>query len=214
MKIMGYLDAAKAILAMRQHRYGREQLREFLQTAQAFKHPASQQLSFGEFGWEFPYKGRRVFYDGDVFYLLETFAKEQYLGMDFRGRHVIDIGCAYGDTALWFMLNGAESVECYDVDAFKIRKARSNMEINGIKGVSFSYERLSVIPKISGAFVKMDIEGAEHELLKNSDLSGYAGFAVEVHGELGNVPRLLESAGYSTDIRQEKTTWIVMAKGG
>jgi len=83
-----------------------------------------------------------------------------------QGRTVLDIGAGCGETAYFFLRNGADKVICVEKEEKPLRLLRRNVEMNGwnaeVHGEPFS---LSMLNDYKFDFMKMDIEGGERALL-------------------------------------------------
>ncbi|MFP3320640.1 MAG: FkbM family methyltransferase [Acidilobus sp.] len=73
-----------------------------------------------------------------VFSVVETFVRGDYevpeVLSGLRGRDVIDVGASVGDTALYFVLNGARRVIALEPLPNVARCAEENLKLNGITG--------------------------------------------------------------------------------
>jgi FkbM family methyltransferase len=87
---------------------------------------------------EFSYKNKKLKFIFDKWgfdTILEIFATDPY--KDFmkivnpRGKSVVDVGAAFGDTAIYFMLNGAERVYAFEAFPGFSRLAEQNIHNNG-----------------------------------------------------------------------------------
>lgn len=65
--------------------------------------------------------------------LYENFKMEQYRDLDVRGKIVVDIGAAIGDTAIYFALNGAKHVYAFEPYPYTYKKALENIKLNGLE---------------------------------------------------------------------------------
>lgn len=73
------------------------------------------------------------------------------LGMDLKGKHVLDCGCGTGILGIVAAKCGAEEVVGYDIDDWSVRNARHNAEINGVSLEVFEGDK-GVLSHISGVF--------------------------------------------------------------
>lgn len=87
---------------------------------------------------EFYTKGRKITYFfnpkelDSIANLNITFTERQYDTLNVKDRVVADVGAAYGDTALFFALNGAKKVYAYEPVPWVAEILRKNVEANGL----------------------------------------------------------------------------------
>ena len=98
-----------------------------------------------------------------------------------KGLQVLDVGAGEGETAKFFIEQGASLVVCVEKDLEKVKRLRINAEHFGwpvriIPG-PFYYTQVYLY---GGDFVKVDVEGAESELLELPKIDFR--LAVEIHG--------------------------------
>jgi hypothetical protein len=107
----------------------------------------------------------------------ELYETRVYGQPDLKGRIVIDIGAAIGDTALYFCGLGAERAYAFDPDKASAELARENVSLNGLEGRIIVCEQAatsdtiddiikSTTPDDRRFFLKVDCEGCEYELLR------------------------------------------------
>jgi FkbM family methyltransferase len=132
--------------------------------------------------YSFDYKGRRVTLQGKPapFSLIEIFVEEEYRFMDVRDRMVVDIGASIGDSAMYFILNGADHVIVFEPYPYSYDKAIVNLEANGVsdavtlvrKGVG--RERLIRLPSAfesgAGDSIKDSEDGLPTEIISLESL--------------------------------------------
>lgn len=73
------------------------------------------------------------------------------LGMDLKGKHVLDCGCGTGILGIVAAKCGAEEVVGYDIDDWSVRNALHNAELNGVKMEVFEGDK-GVLSHVSGLF--------------------------------------------------------------
>lgn len=66
-----------------------------------------------------------------VMILNETFLQRIYEIFNVKDKIVVDVGAFIGDTAVYFILNGARRVVAYEPNPFFCRLARENFDLNG-----------------------------------------------------------------------------------
>jgi FkbM family methyltransferase len=91
-------------------------------------------LMVGKHSSSVKYKGRAVTLAGKsaAFSLAEIFVKEEYWFIDASGKIVVDIGANIGDTAIFFVLNGANHIYAFEPYPYSYGKALENIEANGV----------------------------------------------------------------------------------
>ncbi|MEK7149437.1 MAG: FkbM family methyltransferase [Patescibacteria group bacterium] len=117
---------------------------------------------------EFVYKGKKlkfVFGKWGFDTILEIFATDPYKNfmkiVDPMGKSIVDIGAAFGDTAVYFMLNGAKKVYAFEAFPGFSRLAEENIREN-----SFA-NSCEVVP--------MAVGGVSGEMIINPDLGDMFG---------------------------------------
>lgn len=106
--------------------------------------------------------------------------KKRYLPLALKGKTVLDVGAGEGETAWFFLREGADRVVCVEADSFAVANLRYNARRHAgvgveVAGEAFRLEHLEV----PHDFLKVDIEGYE-EVLLQVKLDKPA--VVEVHG--------------------------------
>ncbi len=89
------------------------------------------------------YKGAslRFVYNSNVqlantrYLLVRQFIDGKYADVDVKGRQVLDIGASVGDTAIFFVLNGAKKVYAYEPFPYSYEIAKRNIRINHMEGM-------------------------------------------------------------------------------
>ena len=111
--------------------------------------------------------------------------KKWYLPSDkskgIRGQVVLDVGAGCGETAYFFLKNGASKVICIEPNEKAFEILRENTRVNGWNVELLNeYFSLLKIPS-SYDFLKMDCEGCEEQLLNLSSIDKPS--VVEVHNK-------------------------------
>ncbi len=155
-----------------------------------------------------PYKGADLIFDktSSKYELFEQFIAEQYKRLDVKGKTVVDIGAGTGDTAIYFMLNGAAKVYAFEPLKARFDAAVENIEANGIKNVKLidsAVSSLDEIEKIVGAegnvVLKIDCEGCEHDIfrsLKPDVIAKFEQVMLEFHDGYLDLKKALEGNGF------------------
>jgi hypothetical protein len=153
--------------------------------------------------------------DGDV---ANIFVKNEYGGLDVRGKVVIDIGASIGDSAIYFVKRGAKKVVAIEPNQETCKLARKNVELNGysevielvrtgISSVSRQNEEPTtmtlsdVIEKYApnADILKIDCEGCEYEIVLLSPyetISQFSHIQIEYHYGYRNLELRLRQCGF------------------
>ncbi len=160
--------------------------------------------------------GRRLL-GGWSFNTYEVFVSQDYTTLDVRGRDVVDLGAAWGDTAIYLGLKGAAGVLAVEADAPTYELLRGNLRDWGFGKFEPIQERcLDLGPIVEryglrSAALKMDVEGDEEELLRRTSLEAMRAFVevvLEYHRGPSRCERLLRAHGFSIRHRHPFTlTW-------
>ncbi len=102
---------------------------------------------------------------------------EYYLPLDITGLIILDVGAGEGETAKFFLDNGAAKVVCIEPHVGSFRILKLNAMNHDIMAVNKKFELSDL--RIPHDFMKVDIEGYE-EVLLDEKLGTPA--VVEVHG--------------------------------
>ena len=83
----------------------------------------------------FPYEGRtlRFLGTGDNGSIVDVFVEKELSVLDVKGRVVIDIGANIGDSAIYFVIMGAERVISIEPFPFTFEVLKKNIAINGVQ---------------------------------------------------------------------------------
>lgn len=120
------------------------------------------------------------------------------------GKIVLDIGAGCGETAFFYLLNGARKIVTIEpnreaTECLRENAKRNNWNVEIIQEV-FKLEHFN----IPHDFMKMDIEGHEKELLK---VPYNKPCIVEVHSD--EIRRKFEEKGFKTTYTYKKGNYIV-----
>ena len=87
---------------------------------------------------EFSYRGKKIRLRGNIhvygMLLTENFQKESQGWLQPKGKVVFDVGAYYGDTAIYFALNGARHVYAFEPFPGACMLARENLRLNHLAG--------------------------------------------------------------------------------
>jgi FkbM family methyltransferase len=76
----------------------------------------------------------RLYFQGIVNYLIkEQFMDEAYKWLNVKGKEVVDVGANIGDTAIYFVVNGAKYVYAFEPYPFSYKIALKNIKLNKLE---------------------------------------------------------------------------------
>lgn len=111
--------------------------------------------------------------------------------LDFKDKTILDLGADYGSTAIYFRNQGAKQVIAVEGDhevADKLKRYSENRAyiVPIEKWICSATDISTLIDKYSPDIVKVDIEGAESNLLLCSDktLRSVAAWMIETHSDI------------------------------
>ena len=142
----------------------------------------------------------------------------EFFGISYRDKVVLDLGAANGDSAEYFLFEGAKKVYAVDGDPNRCRKLAKNakmfdgkLELVGCIFINDSELLERLILAYKPDIVKSDIEGAEQHLLnmQNEVWRAVPEYIFEFHENYGFIsPAFLyykcEKTGYSV-VKDEQT---------
>jgi hypothetical protein len=142
----------------------------------------------------------------------EVFLMQSYGKPKLSGRPVVDVGCSYCDSAIYFLSCGAIHVYGYDPNMERYKLGLENIAINNLCDMITLHNEAANPHKINalmkekdlqGAFLKIDCEGCEYELIKALNLSHITEIALEYHREAKPLIDLLKANRFFTKKRKE-----------
>jgi hypothetical protein len=122
----------------------------------------------------------------------EIFLMQSYGKPTLSGRQVIDIGCSYCDSSIYFLSCDAIHVYGYDPNVERYKLGLENITINNLYNKITLYNEAATADKINAlmkekdlhdVYLKIDCEGCEYELVKGLNLSHITEIALEYHHE-------------------------------
>jgi|SRR5215210_3599486 len=142
----------------------------------------------------------------------ELFLMQSYGKPKLSGRPVIDVGCSYCDSAIYFLSCGAIHVYGYDPNMERYKLGLENIASNNLYNMITFHNEVATPHKINelmeernlhDAFLKIDCEGCEYELIKALNLSHITELALEYHNEAKPLIDLLKANGFITKKHKE-----------
>jgi FkbM family methyltransferase len=127
-------------------------------------------------------------------YTLEAFNYGEHRYIDVRSRVVVDVGAGFGETAVYFILNGAKHVVAVEPCPEGFRELLENLKLNNVVGrvtpinaaLASKHSKIGIecpsgkifvdtitlgdiakVVDVSGAVLKMDCEGCEYDVILN-----------------------------------------------
>jgi len=162
-----------------------------------------------------------------TFYALnENFMNGQYKWLKVRNNTVIDVGGFVGDTAIYFILNGAEKVFALEPDPNLYKTAKKNIKVNHLKnkikllstacvgnkksnsGKGLSIKEIVEKFGLNNAILKMDCEGCEYDSILNTDPDllhkAFKQIIIEYHYGYINLKNHLIKSGFKVECTRPK----------
>ncbi len=173
----------------------------------------------------FPYSG-----EDDLINLLglidEIYFQEEYEGADVNGRDVVDAGSSMCDAAMYFVINGAKHVFGYELNNNFAELGKRYAKENGLSDMitvnneAFTKEKLIKLAtdrNLQDAFLKIDIEGGEYDVILGSSkdlLRRFSSMIIEYHHGYKNLEDKLKECGFKVrhtapDIHEGKDAMVV-----
>lgn len=143
----------------------------------------------------------------DEIFLMQTYGKPML-----SGRPVIDVGCSYCDSAIYFLSCDAIHVYGYDPSMERYQLGLENIAINNLYNKITLYNEAATADKINtlmkekdlhNVYLKMDCEGCEYELIKGLNLSHITEIALEYHHEAKPLIDILKANGFEVKMHKE-----------
>jgi hypothetical protein len=137
---------------------------------------------------------------------------QSYGKPNLSGRPVIDVGCSYCDSAIYFLSCDAMHVYGYDSNIERYKLGLENIATNNLYNKITVYNELATADKINAlmkendlhdVFLKIDCEGCEYELIKGLNFSYITELALEYHHEAKPLIYLLKAKAFKTKTRNE-----------
>lgn len=150
---------------------------------------------------------------GSVF---EIFMLKDY-DIDVKGKTVVDVGSAFGDSSIYFASKGARKVYAYDADTALYEELKKNIVLNKFQKivvperrfVNYNYFYNKILPQVHGpAVLKMDIEGGEYDILSpqmKKSIQKFSTIILEYHYGYIDIKQRLEKLGYKVKIKSVAT---------
>jgi hypothetical protein len=142
----------------------------------------------------------------------EIFLMQSYGKPKLSGRPVIDVGCSYCDSAIYFLSCDAIHVYGYDPNTERYEAGLENIAINDLHNKITLYNEVATAGKMNAlmkekdlhdVFLKIDCEGCEYELIKGLNFSHITEIALEYHQQAKPLIDLLKANKFSSKTRNE-----------
>ncbi|MGA2800690.1 MAG: FkbM family methyltransferase [Candidatus Micrarchaeaceae archaeon] len=154
--------------------------------------------------------------------------KEAYKPLDVKGRDVVDVGAAIGDTSIYFALKGARRVYAYEPQPQHFWMAQKNTKYNGFSNRIKVYKKAVCIKTDKGCIslddivkghnikdgsLKVDCDGCEYNIIlksSNKTLLAFKDIILEYsavggyNGSPGPLISRLNGLGYRTEDRPHR----------
>jgi hypothetical protein len=148
----------------------------------------------------------------NLFVIDEIFLMQSYGKPKLSGRPVIDVGCSYCDSAIYFLSCDAIHVFGYDPNTERYEAGLENIAINDLHNKITLYNEVATADKMNvlmkekdlhDVFLKIDCEGCEYELIKGLNFSHITEIALEYHHQAKPLIDLLKANKFNTKTRNE-----------
>ena len=142
----------------------------------------------------------------------EIFLMQSYGKPNLSGRPVVDVGCSYCDSAIYFLSCDAIHVYGYDPNMERYKLGLENIATNNLYNKIILYNELATADKINAlmkekdlhnVFLKIDCEGCEYGLIKGLNLSHITEMALEYHHKAEPLIYLLKANSFKIKTRNE-----------
>jgi len=202
-KPLAWIRAAAIILKMRQ--MNKQRFNDILREATIYLDERAKEIQFNGRECKFSHLGKEVTLLACEPEIIEIFFDESYGKLDVDGKTVIDVGCASADTAIYLAMHGAKKVIGYDCSPEAVMFGKRNIALNGMEETITISERmvagLGELPEADA--LKMDIEGAEHEIFakaSDAEIRKFKEIVLEFHDGHQDLKGRLEKAGYAVSV--------------
>jgi precorrin-6B methylase 2 len=176
------------------------------------------------------YKGRNFVFEYNTktlrfvpLALCEIFAYGSYEELNVKGKEVVDIGASIGDTAIYFLANGARRVYCFETSPYRFSVSKRNLRMNGylqkVKLFNKEFDFRTLHLRGSSNALKVDCEGCEYALFDAGGsalkyiASKFNQIVMEYHNGDTEIRKALEQHGYLVKVsRTSRSRGILYAK--
>lgn len=142
----------------------------------------------------------------------EIFLMQSYGKPKLSGRPVIDVGCSYCDSVIYFLSCDAIHVYGYEPDIERYKVGLENIADNNLYNIVSLYNEAAIPHKINelmkeknlhNVFLKIDCEGCEYQLIRALNLYHITEIALEYYHEAKPLIDLLKANGFIAKKRKE-----------
>jgi ribosomal protein L11 methyltransferase len=139
---------------------------------------------------------------------------EVMLGLDFKGKHVLDMGCGTGILAILAHLMGASKITAIDIEEIAVESTKENAELNGMQNAEILCGDASllkgqkydiILANINRNILLNDMAAYSASLIEEG-LIFFSGFYTE---DLGMIQEAAIKQGMAMISYQSKNNWVV-----
>lgn len=139
---------------------------------------------------------------------------EVMLGLDFKGKHVLDMGCGTGILAILAHLMGASKITAIDIEEIAVESTKENAELNGMQNAEILCGDASllkgqkydiILANINRNILLNDMAAYSASLIEEG-LILFSGFYTE---DLGMIQEAAIKQGMAMISYQSKNNWVV-----
>lgn len=150
------------------------------------------------------------------FVLDEIFLMNVYGRPNLENRVVIDVGAGIGDTAIYFVSQGAERVYAFEPDIERYHLAENNIALNkfenkitlfNTKATASSFRNIISEHGLKNVFIKIDCEGCEYEIIENTDdntFENIGDIVIEYHDGRARLVKRLSELGFKVSVNKRE----------
>lgn len=139
---------------------------------------------------------------------------EVMLGLDFMGKHVLDMGCGTGILAILAHLMGASKITAIDIEEIAVESTKENAELNGMQNAEIlcgdasllKGQKYDIILANINRNILLNDMAAYSASLPEEGLILFSGFYTE---DLGMIQDAAMKQGMAMISYQSKNNWVV-----
>ncbi len=111
----------------------------FVELSNLLRYVPSARVSDGYVTFKYKSKLVKLMYGYLTPMVASIFGNHEYDNLNVKNMHVVDIGASLGDTAILFRMNGARSVEGYELNRRNYELAIRNISENNLSNIDIHY---------------------------------------------------------------------------